>query len=117
MCFVWKDLLSNLGFKADLLFFSSPRAKRAGPKGLRAESARALTGRRCPHSGKGEDFLTGQPDFFTETVVTPEEKVEKFLDQKPKFWAQKKGDHFWGLTMFWPRPEKVVRRKKLPLPK
>ena len=32
---------------------SSPRAKRAGPKGLRAESARAVTGRRCPHSGVG----------------------------------------------------------------
>ena len=32
---------------------SSPHAKRAGPKGLRAESARAVTGRRCPHSGVG----------------------------------------------------------------
>ena len=46
------------------------------PVGLGAESARAVTGRRCPHSGKGEDFLTGQPDFFTETAVTPERKVE-----------------------------------------
>ena len=54
------------------------RARRArGPKGLRAESARAVTGRRCPHSGKEEDFLTGQPDLFTETAVTPERKVEK----------------------------------------
>ena len=44
---------------------------------LRAESARAVTGRRCPYSEKGEDFLTGQPDFFTETAVTPERKVEK----------------------------------------
>ena len=26
---------------------------RVGPKGLRAESARAVTGRRCPHSGVG----------------------------------------------------------------
>ena len=43
----------------------------------RAESARAVTGRRCPHSGRGEDFLTGQPDFFTETAVTPEQQVEK----------------------------------------
>ena len=25
-----------------------------GPKGLRAESARAVTGRQCPHSGEGE---------------------------------------------------------------
>ena len=44
--------------------------------GLRAESARAVTGRRCPHSGKGGDFLTGQLNFFTETAVTPERKVE-----------------------------------------
>ena len=26
---------------------------------------------------EGEDFLTGQSDFFTETAVTPERKVEK----------------------------------------
>ena len=31
---------------------------------LRAESARAVTGRRCPHSGEGEDFLTGQLNFL-----------------------------------------------------
>ena len=43
----------------------------------RAESARAVTGRRCPDSGRGEDFLSRQPDFFTETAVTPERKVEK----------------------------------------
>ena len=36
------------------------------PKGLRDESARAVTGRRRPHSGEGEDFLTGRPDFFYE---------------------------------------------------
>ena len=36
----------------------------SSPKSLRAESTRAVTGRRCPHSGEGEDFLTGQPDFF-----------------------------------------------------
>ena len=29
------------------------------------------------YSRKGEDFLTGQLDFFTETAVTPERKVEK----------------------------------------
>ena len=57
--------------------FSYCLYKRSFIQGLRAESARAVTGRRCPHSGKGEDFLTGQPDFFTETAVTPERKVEK----------------------------------------
>ena len=56
---------------------SSPRAKRAGLKGLHAESAGAFTGRRCPHSERGEDFLTGQLNFFTETAVTLERKVEK----------------------------------------
>ena len=49
---------------------SSLRAKRAGPKGLRAESARAVTGRRNSHSGRGGDFLT-------ETAATQERKVEK----------------------------------------
>ena len=44
-----------------------------------AESARAVTGRRCPHSGEGEDFLTGQPDFFTKPAVTPERKVKKSI--------------------------------------
>ena len=44
---------------------------------LRAESARAFTGRRNSHSGRGEDFLTGQSDFFTETAVSSERNVEK----------------------------------------
>ena len=100
------------------ILVSSPRAKRVGPKGLRAESARAVTGRWCPHSGEGEDFLSHQPDFFTKTAVTLEWKVGKsiprwemnglsegykwvidqnwghmakigFFGQKPRFWAQK----------------------------
>ena len=45
----------------------------------RPESARAFTGRRNSHSGRGEDFLTGQPNFFTETAVTPERRVEKWF--------------------------------------
>ena len=61
------------------LRLSSPRAKRAGLKGLCAESARAVTGRRCPHSGEGEDFLTGQLNFFYKTAVTPERKVKKSI--------------------------------------
>ena len=61
------------------LGLSSLRAQRAGPKGLRAESAMAVTGRRCPHSGEGEDFLMGQLNLFTKTAVTPERKVEKSI--------------------------------------
>ena len=46
---------------------------------LRAESARAFTGRQNSYSGRGEDFLSLQPNFFTETAVTPERKVEKWF--------------------------------------
>ena len=48
---------------------------------LRAERARAVTGRQCPYNGEGEDFLTGQPSFFffTKTAVTPEQKVKKSI--------------------------------------
>ena len=49
------------------------------PKGPRAESARAVTGRRCPHSGEGEDFLMGQLNFFMKTAVTQERKVENSI--------------------------------------
>ena len=64
----------------------------SSPKGLRAESARAVTGRRCPHSGEGEDFLTGQLDFFfTKTAVTPEQKVKKSII---RFWIFGVKTHF-----------------------
>ena len=116
----------------------------SSPKGLRAESARAVTGRRCPYSGEGEDFLMGQLNFFTKTAVTPERKVKNrsqggkltvmprakngsltkigVVWQKSDFWTKnrdfgpKKKAHFLGQTMFWPRQEKVVQRKKVPLP-
>ena len=31
---------------------------------LAAECAFAVTGRRCPHNGEGEDFLTCRPSFW-----------------------------------------------------
>ena len=124
---------------------SSPRAKRAGPSGARLRALGLLLADGTPTGGRGEDFLNRQPNFFTETAVTPERKVEKSFPrreinrhvrakngsstkigvvwQKLDFWAknrifgQKKGIHFCTLTMFWPRPKKVVQRKKLPLPK
>ena len=55
---------------------SSPRAKRAGPKGLRAESARAVTGRRNSHRWEGGRLFDRSTKFFMETAVTPERKVE-----------------------------------------
>jgi len=36
---------------------------------------------------------------------------------KTEILGPKKGSHFLGFTMFWPRPKKVVQRKKGPLPK
>ena len=65
--FLGKLLKCNLNIFELLL--SSPRA----------ESARAVTGRRNSHSGRGEDFLSRQPDFFTETAVTLDRKVEKLF--------------------------------------
>ena len=106
-------------------------------QGLRAESTKAVTGRQCPHSREGEDFLTRRPSFFYETAITWEQKVKKSFPmwemnrlsglltkigvvlQKSYFWAQKrdfwpKKTHFSVPTMFWPRTKKVVQRKKYP---
>ena len=61
---------------------------------------RAVTGRRCPHSEEGEDFLTGQPDFFTETAVTPERKVGKSFPRwemnRPSEGYKRAVDQNWG---------------------
>ena len=51
-------------------------------RGYQARTLRALgllLADGTPYSGRGEDFLTGQPNFFTETAVTPERKVEKWF--------------------------------------
>ena len=72
----------------------------------RAESARAVTGRRCPQSGEGEDFLTGQLDFFTKTAVPPERKVEKSIPR----WemnGHSKG-YKWVIDQNWGRMAKIV---------
>ena len=48
--FVPTKINQNL-FKLGHLIYPAPRA----------ESSRAVTGRRCPHSGVGEDFLERRP--------------------------------------------------------
>ena len=45
----------------------------------RAKSARAVTGRQCPHSGVGEEFLVRRPGLPTKTAVTRKRKVEKSI--------------------------------------
>ena len=83
-----------------------------GPKGLRAESARAVTGRRCPHSGKGEDFLTGQPDFFTEKAVTPEPKVEKsFSKSEINRHAEAKNGSLTKIGVVWQTLEFLAKNR------
>ena len=47
-----------------LFTLSSPRAKRAGPKGPRAESARAVTGRRNSYRWEGGRLFEPSAGFF-----------------------------------------------------
>ena len=41
----------------------------------------------------------------------------RIFGPKTEILGPKKGIYFLKFTMFWPRPEKVVQRKKVPLPK
>ena len=54
---------------------SSPRVKRASPKGERASRARAATVSQCPHSEVGQDFLLHRRVTLTEMAVTRKRKV------------------------------------------
>ena len=59
-----------------LLIFNFPNSRFAYPaRALRALGLLLADG--TPTDGRGEDFLSRQPDFFTETAVTLERKVEK----------------------------------------
>ena len=64
---------------APYITLSSPRAKRASPKGERAKRARAVTVSQCPHSEVGQDFLLRRRVTLTETAVTRKRKVEKWI--------------------------------------
>ena len=54
----------------------------------KAESARTVTGRRCPHSGVGEDFGASAGFFFTKRAVTWKRNVKKWLARLR--WSQNK---------------------------
>ena len=47
----------------------------------------------------------------------PKQTQNADFGPKTEILGPKKRSHFLILTMFWPRPEKVVQRKKVPLPK
>ena len=64
---------------AEKHFVSYP-ARARSTRARRAHALRALgllLADGTPTGGRGEDFLNRQPNFFTETAVTPERKVEK----------------------------------------
>ena len=65
--------------KCDFQNVASPVNYLSNNYPARAESARAVTGRRCPYSGEGEDFLMGQLNFVNKIAVTLERKVEKSI--------------------------------------
>ena len=107
----------------------------------RAESATSVTGRLCPHSGEGKTFWRVGRVSFRKTTITRKRKVEKSFRRSDmshlsegyrrvvdKIWGRmesyrirfsgpKKSVHFLMDIMFWPRPGKVVQRKKYPFPK
>ena len=63
-----------------VIYFSFCPARARSARARRACALRALgllLADGTPTGGRGEDFLSRQPDFFTETAVTPERKVEK----------------------------------------
>ena len=107
---------------------------------------RAVTGRRCPYSGEGRRLFDRSTNFFYKNCCnsgTESEKIDpkvgnerslrglqmghwpklgsygknRIFGPKNEILGPKKRIHFFNLTMFWPRPEKVVQRKKVPLPK
>ena len=59
LCWARLSLVLKESHHFTIIEFSSPRA----------ESARAVTGRWCPHSGEGEDFLMGQLNFFLRKLL------------------------------------------------
>ena len=65
-------------YTVDMVYTNPARARSA--RARRACALRALgllLADGTPTGGRGEDFLSRQPDFFTETAVTSERKVEK----------------------------------------
>ena len=72
------DLKINTDIGAVDIKFYPARARSARARRACALSALGLSlADGTPTGGKGEDFLSRQPDFFTETAVTSERKVEK----------------------------------------
>ena len=61
----------------------------------------------APTVGRGKTFHLKLGSYGKNWIFGPKNEI----------LGPKKGIHFLGLAMFWPRLEKVVQRKKVPLPK
>ena len=88
----------------------------------RAESARAVTGRRCPHSGVGKTFWRVDRFFFTKTTVTRKRKVEKSIPKcemdRLSGGYKRARDKIWGHMAkngFSGREPSFLAQKKHPL--
>ena len=68
----------DLFFQLSVVYPGRAQSVRAGGAcALRALGLLLADG--TPTGGRGEDFLSRQPNFFTETAVTSEPKVEKLF--------------------------------------
>merc|ERR1719192_2435820 len=96
----------------------SARARRACA--LRALGLLLADG--TPTGGRGEDFLSRQPDFFTETAVTPERKVEKsFQGGKLTVMSRAKNGSSTKIGVVWQKSDFLAKnqnfgpKKEVPL--
>ena len=58
--------------KTDLVRFKTSMSNLSSPR------ARAVTGRRCPNSGVGEDFLGRRPVFFFTKTTLIRKRKDKY---------------------------------------
>ena len=82
-----------------------------------------VTGRRCPQSGEGEDFLMGQLIFFRKTAVTPERNGKsKNRSQGGKLTVMPRAKNgsltkigvVWQKSDFWTKNRNFGPKKKAP---
>ena len=59
------------------MIFYPARARARARRACALRALGLLLADGTPTGGRGEDFFSRQPDFFTETAVTSERKVEK----------------------------------------
>ena len=114
----------NIEFLATLLDFESFQKVKTYYviylSSLRAESARAVTGRRCPHSGEGEDFLRRQPGFFLRKQLELRNGKSKNCSQGQKLTVMPRAKNgsltkigvVWQKSDFWTKNRNFGPKKR-----